>query len=1122
MEKGTEWHMIPVMDVWGIDLWADENLAVRAKAVLTVMRQALGISAGQAAQTEKLIDATVKARRARQERDFAEIGAPFVNTDAPTAEQIGYRTFTEQFVRPYALAAGVSEESDPQRIAAAWWLAHHWWQSLNPTEQPRSADTDEDLADLVLALAVPMDTLPALIGEHLGGTDPVRPEDLRTALNSLTWELAEGRLVVTATCPHPAIDVAIHDYFSALVPPPGIPALDLRIHPTLNADGQPSYLVPGAAFHMDEDRVRTLLMGEALYGEKDLAIRELYQNAVDATRHAKARIEWLSRTPAAGDQFTPILVDHMFTHATEDHLNQVTQNYSRQDDTDRQNPPYSGHVHFTQGAEDGKEYIDCTDNGVGMGLEEITTVFSQAGMRSADLPEFVTELDDYEKADPPIELWTNSRFGIGALSYFMLAERVEVTTTRLNRDGSLGQTLHFIIDDPGAMFTVTQAPQAANHGTTVRLWLREPGTSVATVLGSMVKVAPVDVSVDDPHLGSVRWEADQFNGSCVPDLAHRVWWVSDNGGSVLADGLDPTKRIRLNGAYIDCRGPHAPMLSVDRKEILHYDDDYVTSTLIASVGTLIATADQDHLEPISSCVLRALGAHIPWQVQDALSGGLANRNIVMGEVMGCTTNLARSGYIGYYLYSSEPWNNWVMSAICLGNPGRYPQIDPASWSGIVRPRPSDEDLLDLVDHNTDGALPLKTLAVACATMDRQVSEVLSRYRELGFRFPDYHPDLRWDDAVRTIFSNLNVRATDAEPVPEMALAQLGLTVKLPIQEVTGILDEWGVRHEETLLFADHNPTLVEEAFFSSSPDLTKRGPSLRWRRRGDELDPRDVNTIALYLGKGMREVAQMARDLGFQAPMPRVDAWPSALENFGYGNPTRFNLLLRAHWDNYSPDEVVESARDLGWDVDPNPHLDHAPSFAGFFFKGPCPGPLHRSAVLIAHQTSSTPVEDLIAGFEWSGFDLIGPDLDQMDAIDISLTIIENREDSVCTVQNVATPLNPYWVMAQSARVQLTASETLRRYLRLGYSVDHPELVIEPTPQLLMLASRYNSISPWNYFHDPGQTVLAAEVMSATHKARLTLDEILPMYAALGLDAQDPRIVLPVLRPGPCPGGDHE
>ena len=1093
--------MMSGMDAVRGDPWIDDSLSTRAAAVLRTLYPALGISADCTARIGNLIEDAVAERYARQDRDFAEIGAPFVKTNTPTAEQVGYRTFTEQFVRPHALAHKASETGDPQGIAAAWWLAHHWWQSLNPAAQPRSADTDEGLADLALALAVPMNGLPTMIGEHLGGTDPVRPQDLRTTLGTLTWEMEDDRMVVTGTCPHPAIDVAIRTYFSGLELPADFPRLDVRIRPTLNADGRASYLAPGAKFHMDEDRVRTLLMGEALYGGKDLAIRELYHNAVDATRHAKARIEWLRRTPAASD---PDFV-RMTNRDGDPDL--------RQDDTERQNPPYSGHVHFTQGEEDGHEYIDCTDNGVGMGLEEITTVFSQAGMRSADLPEFVTELDDYEKADPSIELWTNSRFGIGALSYFMLAESVEVTTTRLNRDGTLGPTLHFTIDDPGSVFTITQLAQTHHHGTTVRLWLKEPGTSVAAVMGKILRVAPVRVSIDDPGLGLTVFEADQFNRDCVPDLAHRVWWISDNNeGGVLSDGLETYQDQVFPAAYIDCRGPHAPTLSVDRKDILAYDQAYVDATLVASVDTLVATASRDRLESLCPIIFSRWKDRLPWIVQDRFSDVLSTRDAVRGQMMETTTNLARSGYFHPLRTFPGSCANWIMSSICLGDPERYPELGVRSWPSIVRPRPSDALLAD----QTHDDLPLSVLAVTAAQSGRPVAEVEARYETLGYHFPGYRPDLRWDDTVVRILANDNVKESSlSTPVPEMAIADLSMTVRIPIHEVVQILDEWGVPHEEVAAFAERRPTLTEQLFFCSNPSSFARQRltgQRSWRHKGEKITPPDVRAIAQYLGKGLREVAQMARDLGFQALTPRVDTWPDEM-TFRV-DVTRWTLLPIAERTQRSPDELVEMARDVGWDLPTGPSLAKAPDMGSFIAAHPCPGPLHRSAVLIAHQASSTPIDELIAAFEWAGFELVGPGLEDMDSIDCALTTIENRDDYIAySVLDVGTALNPYEVMLQAANHHLSAAEALHRYLRLGFKVDRMESVIEPTLQLLRLVVRERFGTSLS-FYNPGATVYAADVLQASRQNRLGLDEILPLYAALGLNAQDPRVVLPVRRPG--------
>ena len=89
-------------------------------------------------------------------------------------------------------------------------------------------------------------------------------------------------------------------------------------------------------------------MGEQLYGDPALAIRELYQNALDACRYREARTEYLSRTrdlDAAG---------------------------------------WAGRIRFEQGVDDaGRPYLDCVDNGIGMGVRELSEVFAQAGVRLA-------------------------------------------------------------------------------------------------------------------------------------------------------------------------------------------------------------------------------------------------------------------------------------------------------------------------------------------------------------------------------------------------------------------------------------------------------------------------------------------------------------------------------------------------------------------------------------------------------------------------------------------------------------------------------------------------------------------------------------------------------------------
>ena len=847
-----------------------------------------------------------------------------------------------------------------------------------------------------------------------------------------------------------------------------------------------SDIVGEARFELAEDRVRNLLMGEALYKDSSLAVRELYQNAVDATRHAAARIEYLNRLQPGSSL------------------------------------EYAGRVELIQDAEGAGEYIECTDNGVGMDLDQITGVFAQAGMRSVDSPGFAAELADYARLDPPIDLWTNSRFGIGALSYFMLADRIEITTTRLHRDGTLGPTYHVDITGPETYFRITQIDQAASHGTTVRLWLRKPGTvSAIAVLGKSLIVAPVHVRVTEPRTGGeIVWNLDQPNLDCIPDPARRVWWVPTLYGSLLSDGL--WCRAPLISAYVDLRGTHAPKLTVDRNEILDYDKDYVRRTMVASVDTLIRDASQDQLERICRSVLTHEGSET---IADAVSNGISRRDTVMGTLQGCHTNLARSGHIDNH----PSWaDNWVATARCLGDPKRHPGHN-LDWDKVVRPQPSDSVLLSGWNHlfdwfggnPTDGNWPLPALGISAARLQRHPDEVRLRYADLGFRFPDWHPDLRWDETVAQVLADPNVYDHDrpyllALPMPEMAMAQLAIKLNCSIHEVAQILDEWGVPHESLLLFENRRPTMVEECFFytyQGSFDQRHSQPTL-WLHRGSQIPVYSLTSIAAYLHQGLREVAQTGRDLGFDVPTPLIDSLTDLHELLKFDD-TKFQVLIDASVKGQSPSRMLQLANDLGFGFTEDFRLDAAPDMSDFEPPDDNCGLLHRSAVLLVHQASSAPADEVTAAFEWAGFTLVGPDLEDIDSLDLSLTSVDTGDDCPCVV-NVAHPLNPYWVMLQAQRRRLNAAEILRRYQRLGFTVTSPECVIEPTANLLLLVSKAGNTPDLDTpLLDPGTSVSASRVLLAVRQTRLSIDDILAMYTSLGLHPEDPRTVLPVLRPGP-------
>ncbi|MGW1138232.1 wHTH domain-containing protein [Streptomyces zhihengii] len=435
-------------------------------------------------------------------------------------------------------------------------------------------------------------TLGDIVVDHLGISYAVSLPELQETLEKARWEPRGRTRVLHAVCGHPAVGLALQQQATVLdgvlaavdvragSDPQLAPLEDLPAHatadqvvPALNSRGKRVYESTDLRFRLADDRIQELLMGEELYGDPALAIRELYQNALDACRYRDARTAYLRRTAA-----------HGFTGEWE------------------------GRIDFVQGEKDGRPYIQCTDNGIGMGERELREVFSHAGMRFADLPEYIDELAAWQAEG--IELHPNSRFGIGVLSYFMLADDLQVTTCRLDREGHPGNRLRVDIAGPGALFRIQDLGRGHEAGTTVRLWLRDPDTAVSAkeVLRRLLWISDYRVTAGDTGAGPdeepLVWSPGALSdvaplgdrqvtaGRAVRDPEAvvsatdraEVWWCSTTG-AVLSDGL--WAGTPLWGAVVDLKGRHAPQLTVDRKRCITWDQPHVRRLLHAEIPALI-------------------------------------------------------------------------------------------------------------------------------------------------------------------------------------------------------------------------------------------------------------------------------------------------------------------------------------------------------------------------------------------------------------------------------------------------------------------------------------------------------------------------------------------------------
>ena len=124
-------------------------------------------------------------------------------------------------------------------------------------------------------------------------------------------------------------------------------------------DGHPAYQYHDWSFRLDQDEIINLLMGETLYGDPNLCIRELLQNSLDALELRDLRLQLKEK---GGRQFQDVDGVHIkpgfFKHdGPEQELSAV----------------------LSWGESGGVQFLKVEDNGTGMALQTIESYFTQIG-----------------------------------------------------------------------------------------------------------------------------------------------------------------------------------------------------------------------------------------------------------------------------------------------------------------------------------------------------------------------------------------------------------------------------------------------------------------------------------------------------------------------------------------------------------------------------------------------------------------------------------------------------------------------------------------------------------------------------------------------------------------------
>ncbi|MER7985081.1 caspase family protein [Streptomyces noursei] len=581
--------------------------------------------------------------------------------------------------------------------------------------------------------------LPEVLAEHLAVSDPVVPSKVVTVLRDAFWDVdqdgsAPSYLHLDAVCPHPAIHAALASVVedaddlghllreSARCLPQdeaallrGLPARlsDHRLRPDRER-GMDAYDVPLAQFSLAQTEIRRLLMGEKLYdGEPELALREMYQNGMDACRYREMRVRYLR-------------------------------------DLGREPAEWAGRIRLEVGEDSRGRYVECVDNGVGMTFDQLKNTFTRAGRRFDQSPSFRREQAAWLRHDSSLRLYPNSRFGIGVFSYFMLANEMTIVTRPVGPDGRPAEkALRVEIPVSGSLFRVREEDERGGAalpegGTRVRLYLRSagalPGGSAVSVLRSLILISEFRLEVCDQDGTEETWLpgclksgegpgsfSTQFAFEAVPGT---LWWVSGDG-AIVCDGIAADKPTF--GYVLNLSGAHAGELSVNRKKLERYDTlwawkQFQQGAQVLSDGRTLSLQWLWRMESREPSVARIL-----WKVlrdQGVLASDGLGRQLNLDEVGWFKLDASLDDRRGRHKEEklSKAVRPWRLAALGPEFRARNEAV-PASLSGHPVPQPGWSDIATRIEGDWRSAV------LVAHEQDTTVAEVLRATRGLRIAHP---------------------------------------------------------------------------------------------------------------------------------------------------------------------------------------------------------------------------------------------------------------------------------------------------------------------------------------------------------------------------------------------------
>lgn len=303
------------------------------------------------------------------------------------------------------------------------------------------------LADI---LDIDPERTPKHLFYYINPRDEISIKEWKKHLSITGFQIIPKKIKIVANCKHPQHERTLKEFIKTInneledsrrlvssyrgnLENKYVLKLPEKVDADIHSDG---YEYCDFRFELDYRRVLDLLMGEGLYGDPVVALRELLQNSVDAVRYR----EFLEKRE--GNGYRPIIEVSLKNNE-----------------------------------------LIVEDNGIGMDEKIFKNYFMKIGRsyyQSSDFREKNVDID-------PV-----SEFGIGILSVFMVADKFTVESRRKTFEDEFNPSEPIYFEIPTAYdYFVKRSSKRSKPGTKITLYLKSNHPfSAETLMEIISKIAP--------------------------------------------------------------------------------------------------------------------------------------------------------------------------------------------------------------------------------------------------------------------------------------------------------------------------------------------------------------------------------------------------------------------------------------------------------------------------------------------------------------------------------------------------------------------------------------------------------------------------------------------------------